>query len=493
MSKVIKLPGKVDQTASYMKKYIAPFFLAFSGAILGVLVYNIFFPQKAIEQIQRTNDTKYVYYEQPSIERGLKRSNAVYNPVDFTLAAAISTPSVVNIRAESRTKGFYWIGGGEESVSTGSGVIISPDGYIVTNNHVIEDAEKFTISLADNREYKASLIGTDPSTDLALLKISAEDLPFCAFGNSDSLMVGAWVIAVGNPFNLESTVTAGIVSAKGRNINILEGDFTIESFIQTDAVVNPGNSGGALVNTDGELIGINTAIITKSGKYEGYSFAVPSNLVKKVITDIKSFGSVQRGLMGVDLETVESRLAKKLKLDKIQGVHITRVNPKSGADLAGLKKGDVILSINGKATNTLPELQEIVATYSPGDKIEIGYYRAGKRHLLKVELGNHSVNLLDLSLIETEELKVFGFEINDLNAEDILKYGKDGVLVPLIVENSKAYKAGMVANYIITHINEKRIYSKAEFLDELDRSKSEIFISGLYPDFEGDFHYVLYK
>jgi serine protease Do len=476
-----------------MKKYIAPFFLAFFGAIMGVMIYNLLFPQKNTERSQQVSETKYVYYKQAEIERGIKRSDVVYNPVDFTLAAAESTPSVVNIRSESKAKGFYWIGGSEETVSTGSGVIISSDGYIVTNNHVIEGGEKFTISLADNREYKANLVGTDVSTDLALLKINGENLPYCSFGNSDSLLVGAWVIAVGNPFNLESTVTAGIVSAKGRKIDILEGEFPIESFIQTDAVVNPGNSGGALVNTDGELIGINTAIITKSGKYEGYSFAVPSNLVKKVINDIKNFGSVQRGLMGVSLATVSNRDAKKLKLEKIQGVIIERVNPSSGAEVAGLKKGDVIFSINGKEVKTLPELQEIVATFSPGDKIEIGYLRGGKRLLTKVELSNHSINLLDLSAIETEDLKIYGFEVENLNAEQILQYGKDGIIVPLVVENSKAFNAGIVAGYIVTHVNEKRIYSRAEFIEELNQSKSEVFISGFYPDFEGEFHYRLFK
>lgn len=476
-----------------MKKYITPFFLACFGAIFGVMIYNLLFPQKETTNSPIYNDSSYVYYKQPSIDQPLKRSNATYNPVDFTLAAAVSTPAVVNIRSESKTKGFYWIGGGEETVSTGSGVIVSSDGYIVTNYHVIEDGEKFTVLLADNREFKAALVGKDPSTDIALLKIDSEDLPFCEFGNSDSLLVGAWVIAVGNPFNLESTVTAGIVSAKGRNINILDASSPVESFIQTDAVVNPGNSGGALVNTDGELIGINTAIITKSGKYEGYSFAVPSNLVKKVITDIKMYGSVQRGLLGVGLESVESKVAKKLKLDKIQGVHITRVTPDSGADKAGLKRGDVIFSINGTEVKTLPELQEIINTFSPGDKVEVGYIRSGKRNLVKIELGNHSVNLLDLSAIKTEELKVFGFELKNLEAEEIRKFGKDGVIVTHIVENSKAFNAGMVAQYLITHINDNRVYSKAEFIAELNKSKSEIFISGFYPDFEGDFHYRLFK
>lgn len=476
-----------------MKKYITPFFVACFGAIFGIMVYNLLFPQKETYNTPRYNDSSYVYYKQPTLKQPLKRAEATYNPVDFTLAAAMSTPAVVNIKAESKTKGFYWIGGAEETISTGSGVIVSSDGYIVTNNHVIEDGEKFTVLLADNREFKAALIGKDPSTDIALLKIDSEELPFCSFGNSDSLLVGAWVIAVGNPFNLESTVTAGIVSAKGRNINILDTNFPVESFIQTDAVVNPGNSGGALVNTDGELIGINTAIITKSGKYEGYSFAVPSNLVKKVITDIKMYGSVQRGLLGVGLESVESKLAKKLKLEKIQGVHITRVTPDSGADKAGLKRGDVIFSINGSEVKTLPELQEIINTFSPGDKIEVGYIRSNKRNLVKIELGNHSVNLLDLSAIKTEELKTFGFEIKNLDAEEIRKYGKDGVIVTHIVENSKAFNAGMVADYLITHINDKRVYSKAAFIEAITESKSEIFISGFYPEFDGDFHYRLYK
>lgn len=476
-----------------MKKYLLPILFSFIGAFLGISAFTLLYPNKEETKSNQVNDTKYVYYKAPQ----LNTSNEVsrnYNPIDFTAAAAVSTPTVVNIRCSSRNKGFYWIsGGGEETVSTGSGVIISPDGYIVTNHHVIEDGDKLEVSLFDNREFKAKLIGKDKSTDLALLKVEAEDLPFMNMGNSDSLMIGAWVLAVGNPFNLESTVTAGIVSAKGRKIDILEGQYSIESFIQTDAVVNPGNSGGALVNTAGELIGINTAIITQSGKYEGYSFAVPSNLVKKVVTDLRTYGSIQRGLLGVGIEEINSKLAKKLKLKKVQGVHITRVTPNSGADDAGIKRGDVINNINGKEIKTLPELQEVVATFSPGDTIIVKLFRNGDLLEKAVTLKNHINNVVDLSQIKKEELKQFGFDVRDLSNDEIKKFGKDGILVPLVLPQSAADNAQITEGYIITHINKKRIFSVEDFTEILKEAKGEIFLSGNYHGFEDDFHYIIYK
>jgi Do/DeqQ family serine protease len=309
-------------------------------------------------------------------------------PTDFTRAAKLVTNSVVNIKATQSSKSSKnngW-GGLSPGASTGSGVIISSDGYIVTNYHVIEGANTLEVTLYNRRTYEADIIGKDPSTDLALIKIKKEKLSFLEFGDSDSTSIGEWVLAVGNPFNLTSTVTAGIISAKGRNINILEGNYKIESFIQTDAVVNPGNSGGALVNTNGALVGINTAIITQSGRYEGYSFAVPSNLVRKVITDLQEFGVVQRGFLGVTIEDVDEEIAADAGLKNLEGVHITQISPSSAADDANLKAGDIIIEINNVKVPTMPALQEQVARYRPGNQLTLKYFREGKIQTTNVTL-----------------------------------------------------------------------------------------------------------
>lgn len=292
-------------------------------------------------------------------------------PNDFVEVSAKVTPAVVNITSRSRSGGF--------PVSGGSGVIISSDGFIITNNHVIDSGGELEVTLSDNRRFDAKILGVDPTTDLALLKIRGRDLPTVRYGDSDKVQTGEWVMAVGNPFNLASTVTAGIVSAKGRNINILSGSYSIESFIQTDAVVNPGNSGGALVNTQGELVGINTAIISESGGYEGYSFAIPSNLVKKVVRDLREYGKVQRAILGVNIRTVDASLAENLSLPSVAGIHIDRVHSGSSAEMAGLRAKDVIVGINGVATNSVPELQEQVARYRPGESISLEIFRNGRK------------------------------------------------------------------------------------------------------------------
>jgi serine protease Do len=295
-------------------------------------------------------------------------SSPVDRPSDFVAAANRVTQSVVNIRTYSNVA----------RMAGGSGVIISEDGFIITNFHVIEDAARIEVTLPDNTELTAKLIGYDPTTDLALLKVKGRSLSPISFGDSDLVEVGEWALAIGNPFNLASTVTAGIVSAKGRNINILRGAYSIESFIQTDAVVNPGNSGGALVNDQGELIGINTAIMSEGGGYEGYSFAIPSNLVAKVITDIKEYGSVQRAILGVNILDVSANTAEELDLPRVSGVLIQGISPGGSAERAGLRPGDVIVGVDGVETQSVPELQEIIARYRPGDRIRLEYYRDGR-------------------------------------------------------------------------------------------------------------------
>ena len=297
-----------------MKKYALLFAVSFSSSVLSVLLYRqMDHPRKVFWDKNENGEVRYAGLVDKLFSA---RSNSTFfssAPTDFTVAAEVATPAVVNIRALLESGNTIW-GSSSLTGSSGSGVIMSPDGYVVTNHHVVERSREIKVTLADKRQYEARLVGSDPSTDIALLKIDEFDLPFMLFGNSDSVRVGEWVLAVGNPFNLESTVTAGIVSAKGRNINILGGVTSIESFIQTDAAVNPGNSGGALVNTAGELIGINTAIITESGSYEGYSFAVPSNLVQKVIRDLQEFGEVQRAFLGVNIEDLDGEIAREIGL-----------------------------------------------------------------------------------------------------------------------------------------------------------------------------------
>ena len=299
-----------------------------------------------------------------------KTTAAIIDAPDFRIVAKSSTASVVNIAALN-ANGYQ--------VSSGSGVILSGDGYIMTNNHVIEDGSRYEVTFYDKRKLFARRIGHDPTTDLALIKVETEGLQPIVFGNSDAVEVGEWVLAVGNPFNLSSTVTAGIVSAKARSIQILSGNYAVESFIQTDAVVNPGNSGGALINNKGELIGINTAIMSESGGYEGYSFAIPSNLVRKVVNDIKEYGYVQRAILGVGIQEVSDEMAAKLALSAVSGVYINNITSGSSAQQADLRVGDVIVAINGVQTGSVPELQEQIALFRPGDRVSIEFFREGKR------------------------------------------------------------------------------------------------------------------
>jgi serine protease Do len=290
-------------------------------------------------------------------------------PEDFVSVSSRVIASVVNIQVYD----------GMSSLGGGSGVVLSRDGYIATNYHVVEGASRIQVTLNDKRDLSAKLVGADPSTDLALLKVRADNLVPMPFGNSDEVRIGEWALAIGNPFNLTSTVTAGIVSAKARSINILSDNYSIESFIQTDAAVNPGNSGGALVNNKGELIGINSAIMSENGAYEGYAFAIPANLASKVLTDLRDYGKVRRALLGVNISDVTEFVARDLKLPTIDGVLIRSVSPGSSAEEAGLKSGDVIVKVNGVVTNTVPELQEQVALFRPGDIISLEYLREGRR------------------------------------------------------------------------------------------------------------------
>ncbi len=414
------------------------------------------------------------------------------SPTDFISAAEAVTPAVVNIKASQSSDFDFW--GGTYGGSSGSGVIISEDGYIVTNNHVIEEGKRLEVTLNDHRKYPAKLIGSDPSTDLALLKIDVKGLPNLIFGNSDKIRIGEWVLAVGNPFNLESTVTAGIVSAKGRSIDILDDIYKVESFIQTDAAVNPGNSGGALVNTNGELIGINTAIITRSGRYEGYSFAIPSNLARKVIRDLKDFGVVQRAILGISIDEVTDERAKKLDLESVEGIYVSKVSENSGAQEAGLRKGDVIVKINGVQTSSMPVLQEQIARFRPGNTVKVDYFRNGKRYQTDVTLKNmNGTTALVSSALDNALLEEIGFEIRDLTEEEIKRLGTKGAKVVSIYRGSKIERTNMDPDFIITRINQKNIRTAEDVAAILSEAKGKIMLEGVYEGYPDVWYYEFPK
>ena len=410
---------------------------------------------------------------------------------DFTFAAEKTTNAVVHVKTTLSTGGqnqtitdFFFgnpYGGGMQgqAQASGSGVIISTDGYIVTNNHVVENATKIEVVLNDKRSYEAKLVGRDPSTDIALLKIDEKELPMITFGNSDDLKVGEWVLAVGNPFNLTSTVTAGIVSAKARNLNLLDKNYAIESFIQTDAAVNPGNSGGALVNTKGELIGINTAIASQTGSYSGYSFAVPSSIVKKVVADLTEFGTVQRAMLGVSIQDIDSDLAKKIGIDELTGVYVADVNESSAAKDAGIQKDDIILKVNNILVNKVAELQEQISKFRPGEKVVITVKRNKNLKDFTVLLKN---SLGTTGFVNKEASDVLGATFEKPTESEMKKLGiTHGVKISELGAG-KLMKAGVQQGFIITSINRMEVNSFEEIQNVLNRSRGGIYIEGIYPD-----------
>lgn len=407
-------------------------------------------------------------------------------PNDFIDAAQKSRNAVVFIRAIENKNLFDR----KSTSSTGSGVIISPDGYMVTNSHVIGEAQNITVTLHDNREFTAEVVGNDPSTDICLLKLEEQNLPFLLIGNSDSLHVGEWVIAIGNPYKLQSTVTAGIVSAKARNIDVFD-NMSIESFIQTDAAVNPGNSGGALVNTLGELVGINTAIVTKSGSYEGFSFAIPANIVHKVINDIKEFGSVQRGWLGLDITNVNNKIANDFGLSDVYGVHVEMVLNSGAAKEAGLRKNDIIIDVNGKPTNSTPEFMEQIARYRPGDKLKLRVFRKGIEFTTYATLRNH-LNTTDIITVRKDAvLKDLGLEIRDLSSDELIDQ-KPGTKVVSVYSGSIVGKTNLEPGYIITSINEEPVADANQAVQILSDVKGQIIFEGYYEKYPGNFPYKFY-
>jgi Do/DeqQ family serine protease len=503
-----------------MKKFGLTLLTAFVGGAMALGAYKVI--ENKYADNMSLEDKQKVYY---ATSNHLTPTPSTTNlssagQVDFTEAAAAVTPAVVFIRTtyasqgdnqESQMQRMFGEMFGQRvrpsgpQMASGSGVIISPDGYIVTNNHVVDKADKIEIVTNDHRNFTAKVIGTDPNTDLALIKIDGQNLPIVKLGNSDAVKVGEWVLAVGNPFKLTSTVTAGIVSAKGRGIGIIgqddqeENPFgrtqyqsrqpklnrAIESFIQTDAAINPGNSGGALVNTNGELIGINSAIASHTGSYEGYGFAIPINLAKKVLDDIQKFGNVKRGYVGVSFTELDQDKAKDLKVDRTYGLYVNQVVPSGGAEQAGIKEGDIITKVEGNTVNESSDLQERVGRLGPGDKIHLTVLRGNDEKNVTVTLKADSGAPKMTANKSPEGLfNKIGASFSGLTANQKAKFHvANGVMVTEVKEGGLFDNTDIPVGSVINQVNRQPINT----VDDLDKALSNprsgiLVISGVYPD-----------
>lgn len=418
------------------------------------------------------------------------------NTPDFVNAAEASVNAVVHIkttivRKTSSYNDFFGAflehlygipGQSQNMVAYGSGVVLSPDGYIVTNNHVVEGADEVEVTFNNKVVRNATIVGTDPTSDLALVKVDGEEFDYLVFGDSDMVKVGEWVLAVGNPFNLTSTVTAGIVSAKARNIGILGENSNVESFIQTDAAVNRGNSGGALVNTKGELIGINAAIASHTGSYEGYSFAIPSNIVRKVVDDLLMYGETQRAYIGIYPQEMNAELAEQAGMRDIKGVYVADVITDGAAQKAGIKKGDVIDRINGNQVNTTTQLMEVIRQYRPGDEVDVEVIRNGKLQYYKVGLLNEEGSTDVVKRGESFYNSTFGVMLQPVSKQEMnsLKI-KSGLKIVEIRQG--AFQGAGVEGFIITSVNGKAVSSKNDLESAIASSRSrKTYIEGVYPN-----------
>ena len=482
-----------------MKKHFNLFLIACLGGIVALGINRLFVKENLTQ------------FEEQRLARFASLKD-MGNRSDFVEVAELVTPTVVFIKTviepkqerreeQQQTSPFDFFNGPGfnfpqtprgPQMAQGSGVIISQDGYIVTNNHVVEGATKIKVMLNDKREYDAELLGRDKNTDLALLRIDEKNLPFAVIGNSDEVKVGQWALAFGNPFGLTSTVTAGIISAKGRNLNLVgERDprtgaptsYPIESFIQTDAAVNPGNSGGALVSADGKLIGINTAIESQTGSYAGYSFAIPTNLMKKVIDDLTKYGVVQRGVLGVEIKDVNSELADKEGLKDVRGVFVGKVRPNSAADEAGVKEKDVIISIDGVKVNSSPELQEQVGKRNPGDKVKLLVVRDGKEKSIDVVLKSLEGKTEIVRAEKIEANKILGSEFETLTRDERLKlHIANGVRLKKVGEKSILKERGVPNGYIVISVDKKSISNLSEMKSAIENKKEGTLLEGINPD-----------
>jgi Do/DeqQ family serine protease len=463
-----------------MKRTLSLLIFALLGGFAGAFVFEQTEPSRSISAAQQAS---------MPVSRTL---NAGHVPntgyPDFTYAAEQTVHGVVHVKTyyTGRMNPFdpfsFWgrPAQPQQQESSGSGVIITEDGFIITNNHVVENAEKVEVTLNDNRSFPARVIGTDPSTDLALLKIEENKLPFIPYGNSDELKVGEWVLAVGNPFNLTSTVTAGIVSAKGRNIGILPDQFKIESFIQTDAAVNPGNSGGALVNTRGELIGINSAIASNTGSYTGYSFAIPSNLVRKVIDDLAEFGNVQRAFIGVSIRDLDAKLAEEKGLKVTQGVYVSGLTDGGAAANAGITEGDIIVRVGDVAINSTPQLQEQIGRFRPGDKVNLTVIRNGKEKPFTLTLRNREG---ETTLVQNDgPLNLLGATFIDAGTEEKQRLGLSGGVKVTKLTSGKLLSSGVREGFIITSIDKKPVVSTEDLSNALKTKQGGVLLEGIYPN-----------
>lgn len=414
---------------------------------------------------------------------------------DFTYAAESAVDAVVYVKVTVQTQMmqgpsnifdfFFGPGSGgqmgpqtREQVGSGSGVIIRPDGYIVTNNHVVGDASKIEVTLNNNKTYEATLVGTDPATDVAIIKIDAQNLPVVPFGDSDKLRLGEWVLAIGSPYDLRSTITAGIVSAKGRSMPNYGRDLKIESFIQTDAAVNPGNSGGALVSKEGKLVGVNTAIISQTGSYAGYSFAIPSNMVKKIAEDLIDFGSVKRAVLGISIQEIDAKKADELKLSSPKGVYIGEVVKGSAAEKAGIRKGDILLMIDSTKVNSFAMLQETVSRHRPGDEVNVLVLRDQKEKEIKLVFLD--VNAQNGSKVENG-VAFYGAVIAPASKETLSRAGlRQGVEI-VSVGPGKIQDAGIDAGFVITYVNDVAVAQPQDVLNIIKKSKRSVYVEGVTP------------
>ncbi|MBK7944745.1 MAG: trypsin-like peptidase domain-containing protein [Flavobacteriales bacterium] len=475
-----------------MKRQIGTILLGMAGAFIALAInhrINTASESSAALATNSTPSTPVTYVSLPSV------GSAPVVAVDFTEAAERSVNAVVHVTTETTVNvrdpfaDFFWgyraPSQQRQQQGAGSGVIISPDGYIVTNNHVVEGADRIKIHMNDRRQFDARIVGRDPSTDIAVLKVDGQDLSTLDYGNSDEVRVGEWVLAVGNPMNLTSTVTAGIVSAKARNINLLQYDpsrdvFPIESFIQTDAAVNPGNSGGALVTAKGQLVGIKTAIAGNTGQYTGYSFAVPVNIVKKVAGDIVEYGSVQRAYLGVSIRDMDQALAKELALDRPRGVYVNGLTDGGAAADAGLEKGDVITRVGSITVNNVPQLQEQVGKFKPGDRVPVTVLRSGNERVVELVLRGREGNVT-ATKARNEHMEALGAELSPASAEELgaLRL-KNGVKVSSV--NGGKFRSGIREGFIITRIDQQPVSVPADVEKALSGKRGGVLVEGVYPN-----------
>lgn len=479
-----------------MKKILLLVVVFIVGGIITLASYRAY-------QGSARKSSLYSNQELPVQQTAFRPGMAVNGP-DFVQAADKSVHAVVHIKTEYQQKSnvydyffqdFFGFNqpGGRPYQATGSGVIITSDGYIVTNNHVVQDADYIEVTLNDKRSFEAKLVGSDPSTDIALIKVNEEQLPFLSFANSDDVKIGEWVLAVGNPFNLTSTVTAGIVSAKARNINILGSKNAIESFIQTDAVVNPGNSGGALVNTTGELIGINAAIASNTGSYTGYSFAIPANIAKKVVEDLMQYGLVQRGYLGITPADITSEFARENGLDVRRGVYVYGVADNSSANEAGMRKGDVITSINGIKVNSVAEMLEVIGQHRPGEIVAVDYLRDGNDKSANLLLRNKDGKTGIIKKEDVNVVDLLGADFTELSPEEKRFLRVEGGLKISDLRDGLLSAQGVRKNFIITGIEKRPVKSVEDLTKLLENKKGGVVVEGIYPNRMRAYYLVVIK